>query len=133
MHITQSETGDQGRIEIRVSGDITAEAACALVPFILAEASGAPCREFVLDLRDADVPHPVAVLRSQSLLQLFTPVVQERDLQVTLLCRTNGSEQWLCFDRAATCRGINLKVFASLQAALQFDNLYTTSAAAALQ
>ena len=133
MHITQSETSNQGRIEIRVSGEITAEAASALVPFILAEASGGPCREFVLDLRDADVPHPVAVLRSQSLLQLLTPLVQERDLQVTLLCRTNGSEQWLCFDRAATCRGINLKVFASRQAALQFDSLHTTSAAAALQ
>ena len=133
MHITQSETSNQGRIEIRVSGEITAEAACALVPFILAEASGAHCREFVLDLRDADVPHPVAVLRSQSLLQLFTPVVQERDLQVTLLCRTNGSEQWLCLDQATTCRGINLKVFASRQAALQFDSLHTTSAAAALQ
>ena len=133
MRITQTQTGDQGRIEIRISGAITAEAACALVPFILAEASGAPCREFVLDLRDADVPHPVAVLRSQSLLQLFTPVVQERDLQVTLLCRTNGSEQWLCLDQATTCRGINLKVFASRQAALQFDSLHTTSAAAALQ
>ena len=133
MHITQSETGDQGRIEIRISGAITAEAACALVPFILAEASGAHCREFVLDLRDADVPHPVAVLRSQSLLQLFTPLVQERDLQVTLLCRTNGSEQWLCLDQATTCRGINLNVFASRQAALQFDSLHTTSAAAALQ
>ena len=132
MRITQTQTGDQGRIEIRVSGQITAEAASALVPFVIAEASAAPCREFVLDLRDADVPHPVAVLRSQSLLQLFTPLVQERDLQVTLLCRTNGSEQWLCFDRAATCRGINLKVFASRQAALQFDTLYTTSAAAAL-
>lgn len=133
MHITQSETGDQGRIEIRVSGEITAEGACALVPFILAEASGAHCREFVLDLRDADVPHPVAVLRSQSLLQLFTPVVQERDLQVTLLCRTNGSEQWLCLDRATTCRGINLKVFASRQAALQFDTLKAAANSASLQ
>ncbi|MDX9841700.1 MAG: hypothetical protein RBS95_09600 [Desulfobulbus sp.] len=133
MHITQSETGDQGRIEIRVSGEITAEGACALVPFILAEASGAHCREFVLDLRDAAVPHPVAVLRSQSLLQLFTPVVQERDLQVTLLCRTNGSEQWLCLDRATTCRGINLKVFASRQEALQFGTLKAAANSASLQ
>ena len=133
MRITQTQTGDQGRIEIRVSGQITAEAASALVPFVIAEASAAPCREFVLDLRDAAFPHTVAVLQSRSLLQLFTPVVQERDLQVTLLCRTNGSEQWLCLDQATTCRGIDLKVFASRQAALQFDSLHTTSAAAALQ
>ena len=133
MHITQSETNDHQRIEIRVRGPITAEAACALVPFALAEASGAHCREFVLDLRDADVAHTVAVLRGQSLLQLFTPVVQERDLQVTLLCRTNGSEQWLCLDRAATCQGINLKVFASRQAALQFDTLNAAANSGSLQ
>ena len=120
MHISQSLSDDQQRVEIRVSGTLTAEAACAVLPYAATEAATESCREFVLDLREALVPHAVTLFRLPALLQTFKPLVQERDLRVTVVRTTGDREQWLCLDRAAACSGINLQYFSSRQAALQF-------------
>jgi hypothetical protein len=120
MKITTTIDNDRQRIEILVSGTITAENTFGIIQYAIVESLSNNYRELTLDLRGARFDHATSMFRLHTLLQFFKSVILQKELQVTILFKKDSTEQWMQFGKAAECAGINMRSFINRQAGSHF-------------